>query len=212
MDDLVIPALGREWHWPRQDNKCRAVVFDTTKDLQQSYIWCRRFDTVVQAGGNMGVWPWALAQRFRRVFTFEADPRCFPYLVKNLEGVKNVTAQHLALLDRAAEVTIVNDAKELDNLGAQYVVPMAGGVKAITIDSLDLDACDLIYLDIEGAEFSALQGAVETIKEFKPVIAVEDKGLSKRFGTEKGHIETWLADFGYKVVARPHRDVILKCA
>lgn len=211
MDDLVIPALGREWHWPRQDSKCRAVVFDTTLDLQQAYMWCRRFDTVVQAGGNMGVWPWKLSQRFRRVFTFEADPRCFPYLVKNLERVKNVTAQHLALFDRACSMSIANDAAEVDNLGAQYVVPMAGSVKAITIDSLDLDACDLIYLDIEGAEFKALQGAIETIKQHKPVIAVEDKGLSKRFGTQKGHIEKWLADFGYKAVARPHRDVIFKC-
>lgn len=209
--DMVIEDLGRKWLWPEADHCCRKVVFDTTNDLQQSYIWCRRFDTVVQAGGNMGVWPWVLAQRFRQVYTFEADPRCFPYLVKNLEGVKNVVAQHVALMDRAGEVTIANDPKEVNNLGAQYVVPMAGGVKAITIDSLDLEACDLIYLDIEGAEFSALQGAIETIEEFKPVIAVEDKGLSRRFGTQQGHIEKWLAAFGYRVVARPHRDVILKC-
>lgn len=208
MDDLVIPALGREWRWPRQDNKCRAVVFDTTLDLQQAYTWCRRFDTAVQAGGNMGVWPWKLSQRFRRVFTFEADCVCFPFLVKNLAGVKNVTAQNVALMDRAGSVSVVTEDK--DNLGAQYVTT-GDAVKAITIDSLDLDACDLIYLDIEGAEFRALEGAIETIKEFKPVIAVEDKKLSERFGTPKGHIENWLAGYGYKVVARPHRDVILKC-
>lgn len=211
MDDMVIEALNRKWAWPAADDKCRAVVFDTTKDLQQAYIWCRRFDTVIQAGGNMGVWPWVLAQRFRRVFTFEADPRCFPYLVKNLEGVHNVSAQHLALFDRATDLTIAFDDKDVNNLGAQYVAPGVG-VKAVTIDSLDLDGCDLIYLDIEGAEFSALQGAAETIAEFRPVIAVEDKGLSRRFGTEQGHIEKWLAlEFGYKVVSRPHRDVIFKC-
>jgi FkbM family methyltransferase len=46
-------------------------------------------------------------------------------------------------------------------------------VETITIDSLNLDKCDFIKLDIEGAEPLALSGAMETIKKFHPVILFE---------------------------------------
>ena len=49
----------------------------------------------------------------------------------------------------------------------------AGTIPVIAIDTLNLRSCDLIQLDIEGGEYNALLGAVETIKEFKPVICLE---------------------------------------
>ncbi|MEO8531020.1 MAG: FkbM family methyltransferase [Deltaproteobacteria bacterium] len=65
-------------------------------------------------------------------------------------------------------------------------------------------------LDIEGAEMPALLGAKELIERCLPVIQIEDKGLSRKFGYEKGDAEAWLAmEFGYVVRARPGRDVIL---
>jgi hypothetical protein len=80
----------------------------------------------------------------------------------------------------------------------------------LTIDSLSLPNCDLIYLDIEGYEMLALFGAANTISNYFPVIAVEDKGLSETFGYKKGDIEYYLIhEWDYKVVERPGRDVIL---
>jgi hypothetical protein len=43
------------------------------------------------------------------------------------------------------------------------------------------------------------------------VVVVEDKGLSSRFGVDMGDAEKWLQKFGYRVVDRPHRDVVLVC-
>lgn len=46
-------------------------------------------------------------------------------------------------------------------------------VSAVTIDGLNLEQCDFIKLDLEGAEPLALSGAMETIKKFYPTILFE---------------------------------------
>ena len=208
-DVETIHALDREWLWPVADKKCRKVIFDYVVDLQEVIKRCRGRRTAVQAGGNMGVWPWILADEFEQVYTFEPDLRCYELLKRNLEGCSNIKHQHAALMDIICYVKIANDKP--NNLGAQYVVPHRTGVPAITIDSLRLESCDLLYLDIEGAELPALLGAENTLDKFHPVVVVEDKGLSSRFGVDMGDAEKWLQKFGYRVVDRPHRDVVLVC-
>jgi FkbM family methyltransferase len=205
---MIIQGLKRDWHWPDADEKCRAVVFDWTA-LRHALRHCKQLRVAVQAGGNMGVWPWLLSRYFHFVATFEPDPRCFELLVKNLEGTKNV-AMYNAALWHTPGVCSIQDM-ERNNLGAQYIVPSAGVVPMETIDSYEFGNCDLIYLDIEGAELGALQGAVRTIETFKPTIVVEDKGLSDKFGSKKGDIEKWLSDFGYTVATRYARDVVFTC-
>ena len=205
MKTETVDALGRSWLWPVDDVECRKVVFNWSKDLAIVFQHCRSFRTAVQAGGNMGVWPWLLAKRFQRVVTFEPDMQCFHCLEANLLGVKNVTAIPFGLWDRPAKISMVPVP---GNLGAQSIT-LGGTGSAVTIDQNVSEPVDLIYLDIEGAEWEALHGAIRTIQNYKPVIAVEDKNLGS---VPRGTIEKWLAkEFGYRVVARPHRDVVMAC-
>jgi hypothetical protein len=88
----------------------------------------------------------------------------------------------------------------------------AGTVPTITIDSLALEACNLLCLDIEGMEIEAMTGAVETIKRFRPVIHLEENRCCEAFGHRKGDAEKWLAQFGYKVAARPTHDIVFRAA
>jgi FkbM family methyltransferase len=46
-------------------------------------------------------------------------------------------------------------------------------VSLITIDSLNLDKVHFIKIDVEGYEPLVIQGAIETIKKCKPIIAIE---------------------------------------
>lgn len=46
-------------------------------------------------------------------------------------------------------------------------------VKCLTIDSLNLDQCDFIKIDVECCELLVLEGATETIKRHKPIILIE---------------------------------------
>jgi FkbM family methyltransferase len=216
---MILIALDREWLWPATDTECWPVVFGWSPDLEIVYKHCRSFRSVVQAGGNMGVWPWLLAQKFQRVYTFEPDPRCFRYLVHNVANGPNISQKvwfsQSALGSERRHARIHHLPGEETNLGAQYTASVSSWedfIPTTMIDDLRLSECDLIYLDIEGREMHALQGAVDTIQRTHPVIVVEDKGLSEKFGVKKGEIEKWLhLDFGYEVVARPHRFVVLVC-
>ncbi len=187
-------------------------VIDWSRDLQVVYKACKNFRFAFQAGGNMGVWPWLMSKRFKKVITCEPDPVCWPHLRANLADVNNVESYKFALLDK--EISCSMNTEKPDNLGAQFVVPGQGDVFATTIDALcaTKEAVDLIYLDIEGAELHALYGAVDTLAKHRPVVVVEDNGLAARFGNNKGDVERWLyRDFGYVVAARPHRDVVMVC-
>jgi len=195
--------------WPEGDQKCAAAVFNTVSDMDHALKHVKGQRLAVQAGGNMGVWPRHLAGLFDRVITFEADPVNHRALVFNTIGYDNINVLHAAL----GPVTGVwcsteTPPREEGNAGAIRIA-QGNRVPVLTIDSLNLPHCDMIYLDIEGTELAALSGAEVTIVRCRPVVAFEDKGLSEHFGIKKGEAEQFLARLGYRVVARPHRDVVM---
>ena len=67
------------------------------------------------------------------------------------------------------------------------------------IDDLNLTECDLIMLDVEGYELHALNGAIETIKKYGPVICIEHAACwLERYNTSINEIENLLIDkLGY---------------
>lgn len=208
MSKITVQGLGRDWLWPASDVECRKVVFGWSTDLDVAVTSCRQRRTAIQAGGNMGVWPWLLATKFARVITAEPEPECFACLDANVTDA-NVEKMQAAF---GAVPGMVEINYMAGNLGAQWAMLDPRGVSPqIRIDDLGVTDCDLIYLDIEGGEMPALIGAQDTIAASKPVIVVEDKGLSERYGYAKGEAEHMLARHGYRVVARPHRDVVLVC-
>lgn len=191
-------------YWPDEDLKCHPIVPRQVKDLQRVYPLLGSFECVVQAGGNVGIWPEALAQKFNHVWTFEPNLENFNCLKKNVKS-KNVTAIHAGLGGRPGFAALELPPHEENNVGAYQTCAGVDHV-VVAIDSLKLPACDLIILDTEGTEPLILEGALGTIQAHKPVLMIEDKGLSERYGAPKG----WTDGVdGYIVADRVHRDVIL---
>jgi FkbM family methyltransferase len=205
---------NKEWMWPLLDHKLLAV-FDSVSDLDLVLPLVSNRKTCVQAGGAVGIWPLRLAQEFEWVYTFEPHPHNFRCLAINcLDKAENIIAINSALASDHGRVGMVLPRDEENNHGAFQVCGGNGLVESVipatTIDSLRLDNCGLIYLDIEGFEQIALQGAEQTIDICRPVIVVEDKGLSGHYGIAKGDVERYICtQFGYNVVARPNRDVVM---
>lgn len=198
---MVVNRMGRDWDWPDYDTQL-IRVFDYVTDLDAAIQYAKR-GTAVQAGGAVGVWPWYLSKVFDRVITFEPEPENYRCLTENAGGVEAHRAALGASTGRAS-VAIGENA----NAGTWHLV---GGndVPVMTIDSLLLDDCDLIVLDVEGSELDALKGAELTIERFHPVVMLEQKSLPHMKGSATAASDYLCREFGYKVTASVHRDLIL---
>lgn len=189
--------------WPTACKRARQYSDMTAGDIDSIMKMVAGRDVVVQAGGNVGVWPKAFAKEFKAVYTFEPDYTNFRCLNLNCTE-SNIIKIQAALGERSGFVGLERQA---NNCGA-HSVSGVGIIPTLRIDDLGLTACDLIQLDIEGYELNALKGAIQTITTFHPLIVVEDKGLSDKYGTIEGDIAYWLIEIGYGECARLHRDVV----
>ena len=195
--------------WPDHDKHCHPVVPSQLADLDNALKYVEHAGVCVQAGGNVGVWAKKLAGIFGAVYTFEPDPENFNCLAKNVPE-HNVIKFNSALGNKHEMIRVGSSAKHEDfNCGA-YQVLGEGITPTLRIDDLNLPALDLLYLDIEGYELFALQGADETIHKYRPVIALEQKPLPLMYGNEPDTATEYLvARHGYTVKERIHRDTIL---
>jgi FkbM family methyltransferase len=163
--------------WPDFDVRCRnAVVTECAAAMPVVLPLVKEKRVCVQAGGNVGVYPIALAKVFDRVITFEPDSDNLNCLVTNASR-PDIDIHWAAL---GAEVGTCGILRiDTDNCGSYKTLP-GTAVPVLTIDGLNLDQCDLIWLDIEGAEADAINGARATIEKFSPIIVLEEKGLGAK--------------------------------
>jgi FkbM family methyltransferase len=166
---------------------------------------CKQFRTVIQAGGNIGIWPVSLAQLFAQVITAEPDEVNYEALCLNTRQHANICAINAAFGREPSRAAVL--AHEPGNIGAHRMVE-GDEVGVMRIDDLAITDCDLLQLDIEGYEFFALQGAAKTIAASSPVICLELKGLGCQYGTSDRQVTDLLAELNYSEVLRIHRDVI----
>lgn len=208
----VIEIDGESWAWPANDKKL-ILVFKHRTDIQEILKHVKKFDVCVQAGGATGVWPVEFADHFEQVYTFEPDPTNYAALEKNIQerSIENINHKRAALGDDdTVNIKIIRDPCHVDNYGAGYAVP-GGDTPCIKIDSLELESCGLIQLDIEGYELKALKGAVNTIKKYKPVIVLEVKPHPQLGGRSPREAADYLLSLGYKETAHFHRDILFTC-
>lgn len=208
MNGCIMPGFKQVngFLWPQEDFDCAAVVFTRLVDLDVALRHVGAFNVAIQAGGNAGVWPKSLGKRFKAVYTWEPEADNFHCLAYNcLES--HIFKFQAALGYERKGVSLAYESGRR-NMGAVYVNG-GGSIPVMRIDDLALPSCDLIQLDLEGYEPEAIGGALETIRRCHPVIMVEDKGLSERYGRYQGWPEKVLGPLGYRVADRVERDVIL---
>ena len=193
------------WQVPDIDECCINAILCELPDLELSYIFVKNFRTVIQAGGNIGVYPAVMSEKFKRVITVEPDNVNYHALTLNAGDIKNVEYSQAAFGDKSGTASV--DQIQPENIGAHQLKP-GTDVKVMTIDSLNVDDCDFIQLDVEGSEHQALLGAEQTIKKTYPVITLELKGLGSRYGYSNDDTVDMLESWGYKIVGRVNRDVI----
>jgi FkbM family methyltransferase len=162
----------------------------------------RAGDTVLEAGANIGAHTVPLANLVGRqgtVFAFEPQRLVFQTLCANvaLNSLTNVHCRQEALGAEPGEIMVPYlDANATTNFGGLGLGSYARGdrVPLVTIDSLNLTACRLIKIDVEGMEQAALRGATETIARYQPILYVENDREDK-----SASLIEYIQSFGYRL-------------
>jgi len=142
-------------------------------DIDVALPFCRKTAVAVQAGGNIGMWPLRLAKFFSTVHTFEPVAHIFGALRMNVRGVPGIVAHNQLLSSKKGEIVPFSVRSGAVSRVVEKVEDANSSFTATTIDSLELPCCDALFLDVEGHELEALEGAKQTIERFRPVIMVE---------------------------------------
>lgn len=160
--------------------------------------------TVVEAGANIGSHTVSLARRCAPglLYAFEPQQQVFQILCANLalNGVRNAVALPEACGEAEGRVVIPPlDYAAEGNFGGVSVSedrPDARGLRARVrpIDDLELPACGLIKVDVEGFEPAVLRGARETIARCRPLLYVENDRAA-----QQGEVISLMASMGYRL-------------
>ena len=177
--DELVDGVG-PWVWvkgdgtnPRGDGGAwLGPKLDWENHHKQNILkFCTKFDTVLQAGGNCGMYPKLYSRMFKNVYTFEPDVMNFFCLTINCQE-RNIIKSQAALAHVHTMIEVVHH--NIDNVGMHTIQQSEkASIPSFLIDDLVFDTLDLIHLDIEHSEEYALNGAIETIKKHRPVLMIE---------------------------------------
>ena len=180
------------------------------EDLLEPYFPTNKQKRAVVLGPFEGKFVQRLAPLFDRIVAIEPSPDSFAKL-EALKLPNVIISQSAAWIACGEQLDfhVRADNQRASALACRDTLRETGvteTIKAtsISVDGLNLEACDLILCDVEGAELQAMMGATATIEEFKPDLLISCHEIEHR-----QWLSTWLERCGYNVaiVHDPDREV-----
>lgn len=105
--------------------------------------------------------------KYKHIYALEPDAKNYKKLVKNTEGMKNITTCNMGVWNKRDTLIFDKKAGRNSRLSSQGIP-----VEVTDIDSLINCPVTMIKMDIEGAELKALEGAENTIKKYRPKLYI----------------------------------------
>lgn len=104
--------------------------------------------------------------KYNYITAFEPDAKTYKKLLKNTEGMQNLTTYNMGAWNEKDTLIFSQDAGRNSKLSSSGV-----SVEVTDIDSLNIKPT-FIKMDIEGSEMKALEGMESTIKSYLPKLYV----------------------------------------
>ncbi len=166
----------------------------------------RKNSIVLDIGAHIGTHTMSLSEAVGpngTVIAFEPQRKIFSELVQNilLNDCRNVLVYRAAVGER--EDVVEMQPSYPNNEGATQLGSGGDPVPMMTVDSLHLTNVSLIKIDVENYEDFVIDGALETIMNNRPVIAIEIMGHKASSGPDRSQkinqTKQRIKNLGYKI-------------
>ncbi|WP_192346627.1 FkbM family methyltransferase [Algoriphagus sp. Y33] len=200
----IAKQMGNAIYWRGAHDW--APIFVLEKALKKG-------DTFIDVGANQGEYSLWAARKVGakgRVVAFEPMQQLFDQLAENIRLNKSfhktITPIKLGLSDQKGEVILYSSADSNEGTNTIYNTEKfsieSGKIQLDTLDeqlkSLKINKVDFLKIDVEGAELQVLKGALNTLKQNRPVILLEiNKDACIAGGYLPEDILTLLKPFNY---------------
>jgi len=178
---------------------------------------------LLDCGCNYGFYSFYTASLSNKnfVLSFEASSKTSEDFNKNLRlnNLENILLNNLAISDVDNNVVTFNESyNDWESSLSHNKFEKKGITKinTVTIDT-SLNKYDLndyflfIKLDIEGHEFQAIKGGINTIRKYNPIIIIEfSKYIFENNKNSFKFLEIFLADFDYSIYGTNNKKISLQ--
>jgi FkbM family methyltransferase len=177
-----------------------------------------RDSVVIDAGAYIGDTAHLFLKAYqpRKVVALEPHPKTYQRLVRSVDAWRlreSIIPLHCAVGEEDGEMSLWGEG-----LGASFIKkvsstpPNSISVPVKSIDAIlgdtPLGRVSLIKLDVEGNEFAAVRGALDTIKRHRPILLVSIYHTAKDFFEVKPLLEE--LGLGYRFMIRKTTDDLIK--
>ena len=169
-------------------------------------------------GANEGEHTVFCAKRLSRgkVYSFEPNSKIFDRLNQNLDlnaFQSRVSSHRIGLGRETASLPLYgssgpeSDGSKNEGLSSLHaragVSAVLEEIRVVRLDDFvrdqKLDRLDMMKIDVEGSELAVLEGGVETIRRFRPLILIEvSEKTSIAAGYSTQQLLSYLSGFGYQ--------------
>lgn len=164
-------------------------------------------NTAIDVGAHCGFWSFYLSLNFKKTYAFEPIDIFRECFLKNVKS-ENVELFPFAIGEDNKSISLNIDLK---NSGATHISKnfnKGHQVDMKKLDDFEYDNLDFVKIDVEGYENKVILGAENTLKKHKPIIIVEQKKYSSRYGEDEFQALDTLQRYGANVLEQVYNDFI----
>lgn len=156
---------------PADDTHFKNIIHYQHKQWSAGVAHTPNHGVAVDVGAHVGSFTARYADVFDTVIAIE--PVNTEYLRENTQHLNNVEIHPVGLSNCNTTLYAHNPLPGNSGGWELHEQPNHMPVAVTTLDALKLSACDLIKIDCQGHETRVVQGAAQTVKNFRPTLQVE---------------------------------------
>jgi len=163
-DHIDIDVSNEETfsHLTDPKNFVAVILNQFEKDIYGIYFKGKKNLTVLDLGGNIGLFSIHVSDSCNKIYTVEPTPSHYKILLDNIKNIKQIVPLNYAISDSDEPVEFFISSNNstmnslIDRSGAGNSVKVQGIRLKSLIDTIEEDKIDFCKIDIEGSEFKTI--------------------------------------------------------